>query len=318
MTIHSSMSDISYSCVQWNTAATSTDIMLLRTFQGGCRPRYTCIKQLRQSNSLLYLKLSHTTHWPIISSSTDPLDCDSFTYDRPHHGSAASFDLSITAQQSLLLLRGHSVVQCGTHQAHYHNFWVTFRENSSGSSCQANVSLTKEQTGINIISDGCPVNQLSSMAVFMCLDSFELSSAEHKLIISEGSAALNRTAVWCWLFLKPTSHTMTFYLLNATQCHNVMRTDTKLDNLYHYHAVFTSKHKRSHNGRPSSSIQRTYSHSTSASTQDATTVAVPSPTVTVNSSEEATTETISRNPIVISSAVVILAIVQALVFCGCI
>ena len=59
----------------------ASEALLVSTFPTGCRPRYTCIQILKRSNFGFYVKLSASQTWPFISSSEDPIDCRSFTFD---------------------------------------------------------------------------------------------------------------------------------------------------------------------------------------------------------------------------------------------
>lgn len=61
---------------------------------------------LKQSTGFLYLKLSLPMMWPLTKQRDDPIDCDSFTYDRPHFGSSLAVkdrSLALSAARSFLL-----------------------------------------------------------------------------------------------------------------------------------------------------------------------------------------------------------------------
>jgi hypothetical protein len=319
------MSDLTYRCIRWKSARDTTDTMLVRTFLLGCKPRFTCIKQLKRSTSLLYLKMSLPTQWPLIKSPTDPVDCSSVRYDIPHYGGASTIDLSIAASSALLLTPTagrRTPVDCRLPTDGYFNYEVTIPD--SGAECQANVSSSGKS--VEVTSAGCQLVHPS----YSCLES-SIITHDATLIISETTASRNRSVLYCWLFLKPTSQATNFYLLNVTQCHQVMRTGAQLEQLHHYAAMFSTRRRRPLGGQSSSIRQISVTSTRQLSSAESTSpeVTLTSPTMTsrevktssdVIRAEVSPTETVpeSKNPFVVSVAVIILAILQTILFCGCV
>lgn len=201
-----------YRCVRWTsptgaTVSTSTDSMFVTEYSNGCRPRYTCVRVLKQSSSLLYLELSKHMTWPLIKSSNDTVNCE-----------GASFRSS---DQHLLLHANHrseEPVQCRIPTEALKTFQVRLR---NGMVCHGNMSETKEGTGFAMHLNGCQSEPLIERS-FLCLESSMVGSTSHRLVITKANQLL-----YCWLFLKQQSSTM--YLLDALHCQLGLRPNVRLE-----------------------------------------------------------------------------------------
>lgn len=59
-------------------AAVGEERMLVRTFAHGCRPRFTCVRAVRQMHALLLLQLSLPRSSPSLAQDSKVVDCTDF------------------------------------------------------------------------------------------------------------------------------------------------------------------------------------------------------------------------------------------------
>ena len=80
-------------CIDWTNATAgsyesnfsemqndhSEQQMMVTVSENGCRPRFSCVKFTKMTNTL-FMQLSQTRLWPLVENRDDPYNCSNFLY----------------------------------------------------------------------------------------------------------------------------------------------------------------------------------------------------------------------------------------------
>jgi len=243
-------------CVRWRGTDNSQEVdlravMLVTVYGGsGCRPRYRCVRVLRQSSSLLYLQLSDASSWPLVRSPRDPVDCRAFQFDRwttspPATVSTATSSASSTMSGYLLSLvaadREASSVDCRLpSDVAGVQYEVEFVVDDDVDKCSGSLTTTQSagRGALTLSVSGCgtEVRRRFADSVSQCLESSSGSADDGELLIitsSDSSGNFSSQSLSCWLFTRrrkrhrararlSSSSSLSFYLLTGEQCHTAV------------------------------------------------------------------------------------------------
>lgn len=243
-----------YHCIDWEFASgvqastrkgrppkTTWEAMVVNGFLSGCRPRYSCVRFLRRTPFALYLKLSETQTWPLVSSPEEVIDCRSFAYDRADDGALSPEQNRFRDRHFRLVYSMREVArrtQCHLPPEGLVDLEVTF---SNGNRSLASLTESGPSGTEFIVSLSDVTNSTASSAskgsprVYQCLDSTDaLPYSDLFLVTRTANEAL---VLWCWVF--PRNRTGIFYQLRADQCNRAAGRRFRKDQLNPY-ATYTT------------------------------------------------------------------------------
>ena len=204
-------------CIDWqrrqfDDGMEYVEQMFVRTYDNGCRPRYSCVQLKKQSPSVLRLKVSEGQIWPFEGINSNTVDCGSFTYENsiaPHFDNFQSkYFKTLISQMDIVY------VNCQLEPA-TRKFEVIFE---GGQKCKG--MLTQEglenDRKMKLTLDKCAGRQ--SEQEFACLDSIKHIPYSQHLIVTE-TLDFQDSRIQCWLF--PSHPGDLFYLISVTECNEV-------------------------------------------------------------------------------------------------
>ena len=211
-----------FHCVDWTPSISGkrhvANQMLVKEFDNGCRPRFSCAKFVQKSASVLFFKLSESRTWPFANSPSDPMDCRHFDFKK---------DIAITPNYyrnkllRLLVAEEAAAVHC-----HLPNdldeYTVLYPD---GKRCSCSLVQSGQGTEISLRIPDCgtrPVDQY-----FTCLDSSRVLPSRSLLLVTRTFGLPEQ--ILCWLF--PSSEGRSFYLLSAEQCNEAAARKIKKNRL---------------------------------------------------------------------------------------
>ena len=232
VTVNSSMLTVhghhSFHCVQWDlhrddnprSDNSHTDVMMVTTFDNGCRPRYTCARFLQKGTSTLFFQISESRAWPLTESPNQPIDCSQFNYEQ---GRLEHPNPYRTRHSKLLYSSNpHAQVPCGLPD-YVKDFRVSLK---TGTNCGSDLTENRASTALHLNLHGCNSssgdggrNHHKLEGDFTCLESSRLWAAGDLLIITRTSH--RSSEIYCWIF--PKRLRSTFYLVEGRHCNEATK-----------------------------------------------------------------------------------------------
>lgn len=201
-----------FHCVEWQVPDTAkpgkrhvANQMLVKEFNNGCRPRYSCAKFVQKSTSVMFFKLSESRTWPFANSPSDPMDCRHFAFQK---------DIAIKPNYyrnkllRLLVAEEGASVQCHL-PGDLDDYTVRYPD---GKRCRCSLAQSGQGTEISLRTHDCGARPIDQY--FTCLDSSRILPSHHLLLVTRTFGRPEE--ILCWLF--PRSEHRSFYLLSAEQC----------------------------------------------------------------------------------------------------
>ena len=178
--------------------------MLVRGFNNGCRPRYSCVQFMQKSSTALFFRLSQGQAWPFTSSPSDAIDCSSFRYAgeaslMPNKFRSSTFNLVYSLAPT--------AVDCDLPHVRG-NYAANFK---SGQQCAAEVSQPGD-TSLSVTLRDCDVSWLSQEHT--CMDSSRMFDRRDLMVITR--ARHDPDLIHCWVI--PRRQRDVIYLIGATDC----------------------------------------------------------------------------------------------------
>ena len=330
-------------CVRWRTDTTSEDdlTMLVTVYGAGCRPRYRCVRVLRQSASLLYLQLSDASSWPIIRSPREPVDCRAFHFDRwtasPPAVSASAGSGSTTSGYLLSLVAVDvASVDCRLPPDVVGlQYEAEFVVDSPRARDRCIGTLTESDGSLRLAVLGCQsaITRLFVEPVYKCLESSTVPDSDSDLVIitSSGSRSDSSFTLSCWLFTHITrrgrgraSSTLSFYLLTGDQCHTAVASRSPSSFLPSRQLIYTAFFSRPRLlstttvSRPQVTVSQTPSLTEPVLPSTVWTSKRPRPrNMTVADSDEDDQSGGFANAFVVGVVAVLMAVIQLILLCRC-
>ena len=198
-----------FHCIEWETAATGkrhvANQMLVKEFNNGCRPRYSCAKFVQKSPAVMFFKLSESRTWPFANSPEDPMDCRHFAFQKDVAISPNHYRSKLLR---LLVADEGASVQCHL-PGHLDDYSVRYPD---GKRCRCSLAQSGQGTEISLRTHDCGARPIDQY--FTCLDSSRVLPSRHLLLVTRTFGRPDE--ILCWLF--PRGEHKSFYLLSADQC----------------------------------------------------------------------------------------------------
>jgi len=336
-------------CVRWRTGGTSAGdlTMLVTVYGGGCRPRYRCVRVLRQSSSLLYLQLSDSSSWPLVRSPRDPINCGAFHFDRwstsPPAVSAASTGSGRMTSGYLLSLvaaDGDASVDCRLPPevagVQYEAAFVLDGTPAGDHQCGGTLTESGRDLRLTVTGCGSAVRRRFSDPVYKCLESSAVADSVNDFVIitSSDGGSSESSSVSCWLFTRPvrrgrgpgrpSSSPLSFYLLTGDQCHTAVAgrspSSFRPSRQLTYSGFFSRPRSLSTTTIPRPDTTQSPELSESVTPSNSWTVRTPERpkprNVTVAESDQDEPGAF-ENAFVVGFVAVLMAVIQLVLLCGC-
>lgn len=226
----------------------SSDVMLVATYGNGCRLRYLCLRVLKKSPSVLYVKFSRAVLWPFNVTSVDMIDCRLFTF-LPETGGGPSGLLPGKHFRLLYSQQPRQPVQCNLPVALV-NLTLQLGD---GTRCMRSAHVTESVAGTDVLLTVLGCHSLGPLPkTFECILSFRATPTNDLTIVvrsvvpqaslpsavssfasssfSSSSSFSGRLAlsawgaIYCWVF--PDDRPNQFYLYEGSNCNESVRRES--------------------------------------------------------------------------------------------
>lgn len=247
LTFYSRLRTETHHCIDWEFATgvqasrkgrprTAWEVMIVNGFLNGCRPRYSCVRFLRRAPFALYLKLSETQMWPLVSSPEEVIDCRAFSYDKADDG--VSPEQNQFRDRHFRLVYSMREVARRT-QCHLPEGLVDLDVTFSNGTQGLATLLEKGPSGTEFLVSLSDVTNTTTTSkgphVYQCLDSTDALPYSDLFLVTR--PANEPLSLWCWVF--PRNRTGIFYQLRADQCNRAAGRRFRKDQLNPY-ATYTT------------------------------------------------------------------------------
>ena len=175
-----------------NHSVEDNDQLLVTVFTNGCRPRYTCMKAVRRSESLLHIKLSGSMHWPL-EQNKNQMICKDDMY--AHHQSSQRLTLRKKYFTPLLSTDLQVPVNCGISSINS-EYDAIFPSSGFNNNCTTNFTYIGGTT-FNIVGVNC--SHYAENTSYTCLASWSNGKSHDQTVVTSVTLR-DSTEYFCWLF----------------------------------------------------------------------------------------------------------------------
>ena len=229
-------------CIDWTNATAgsyesnfsemqndhSEQQMMVTVSENGCRPRFSCVKFTKMTNTL-FMQLSRTRLWPLVQSIDDPYNCSNFLY-------TSNKDIDRNQYRTrfpTLLLPDEQKKDVSFDLQEFTSFNVRFQ---GGVQCTGHLRQDSLNKSMIIFVNNCHENVLNNTHFsFLDLAPFPFPSLENDtLLVTKTNHTIPMTH--CWLF--PEKPNNVFHMVASEDCNGAMKRKIRKGRL-HPIATFT-------------------------------------------------------------------------------
>ena len=206
----------------------SGEQMVVTVSDNGCRPRFSCTKFTKLTNTL-FIQFSHTKLWPLLQNKDDNYTCDNFLYTNNKDIDTNPYRKRV----STLLVPSSEAVNISLDLSEFVNFDVRFK---GGVQCSGNLIQGPLNDSVQFYTYNCPIQSLENTEfAFIEFGHFPFPVPDNDmLLITKTNNTIPVTH--CWLF--PEKPNNVFHMVASEDCNDVMKRKIKKGRL-HPIATFT-------------------------------------------------------------------------------
>ena len=198
--------------------------MLVTISDNGCRPRFTCAK-ITKLPRVLFMQLSQTRLWPLVSGRGDRYNCSNFVYT-----TNKDVDKNPYRKRLSTLFTTTRVTSVSCDLSRFSRFDVRFK---GGTFCTGSVAQSSSKNTVQFHLSNCPASILTRTK-FTCVEYANLSPQGDMLLVTRTNTTTPN--VHCWLF--PEKPNNVFHMVASEDCNGAMKRKIRKGRL-HPIATFT-------------------------------------------------------------------------------